>query len=136
MDKVYSLDDSTSSSLPKCVEELLEVNKVQIESSLDLLAVILHCLMLESGFCDEKNKPETSQSDSKMLQDDVKSSQNDTKTSESHDNDIFELCDKSSSVYRFKYSLDRDPEMRSNCVLVVTTVGPVVTASGKCQNTS
>ena len=141
MDRSYTIDDATPSRLPKFVEKLVESNKLQITNSLDLLSVILHCLMIEVGFCDEENKDnssidETSQSDINICSSDIdKTSQNVVEICESNivDKNVFKFCDKSSNVYRFKYFLDRDPEKRKCCVLVVTAVGPVITAIGKCQ---
>ena len=103
MDRALSLDDhpATLTCLPRSVVRLLQANENQIKTSMDHLAFILHCLMLESGFCDTNDEQ-----------------------------NMFKLCDKSTSVYRFKYCLSRDPEERKNCVLVLMTAGPIITAIG------
>jgi hypothetical protein len=101
MNRVYSLEDSTISRLPESVTGLLQSNENQVKTSMDHFSFALHCLMLETGFTDAND-----------------------------DKNIFKLCDKPSNIYRFKYSLLRDPEERKKCVLIVMSVGPVVNVIG------
>ena len=102
MNRAYSLEDSSSSILPESVNRLLQANENQIKTSMDHFSFALHCLMLETGFSDAND-----------------------------DKNIFKLCNKTSNIYRFKYSLQRDPEERKNCVLMVMSVGPVVIVIGE-----
>ena len=103
MNRAYSLEDSSSSILPESVNRLLQANENQIKTSMDHFSFALHCLMLETGFSDAND-----------------------------DKNIFKLCNKTSNIYRFKYSLQRDPEERKNFVLMVMSVGPVVNVIGNC----
>jgi len=103
MDKIYSLDDVSSiGNLPDWIARLLEDNKVHTERPTSLLALLLHCMMIECGFSPKYDGSQT-----------------------------FQLCDKSDNVYRFKYTLARDRgEPKQNFILLCTTVASVFMTTG------